>query len=178
MISTTSLMMLCIRKIIHNNPYQLKTRAVIKIFQHHLMTCLEFRNFRLAHVSYKIILRLPNIPQAPEAISKGEKPCEDCLAGKMKEIFSKKIYKLTFKIARRLRADISGKPPTLIQGYNYFLVIIDDALRCGWVKLLKNKSIVEFLPSIKEMTIHVQLIPGKRTYSSQLIIVLENSVNS
>ncbi|KAI0996262.1 hypothetical protein K3495_g11916 [Podosphaera aphanis] len=72
----------------------------------------ELWHFRLAHASYKTISRLPNMPQKPKAISKGENACEACLAGKMKETFSKKTDNRTSRPARRLHADISGKLPT------------------------------------------------------------------
>ncbi|KAI0997844.1 hypothetical protein K3495_g10345 [Podosphaera aphanis] len=68
----------------------------------------ELWHFRLAHVSYKTISRLPNMPQKPKVISKGENACEACLAGKMKETFSKKTDNRTSRPARRLHADISG----------------------------------------------------------------------
>lgn len=48
----------------------------------------ELWHSRLAHASYNNISRLPNIPQKPKAIRKGEYACEACLAGKMKEYFS------------------------------------------------------------------------------------------
>ncbi|KAI0996590.1 hypothetical protein K3495_g11592, partial [Podosphaera aphanis] len=114
----------------------------------------ELWHFRLAHASYKTISRLPNISSKPKAISKGEDVCEACLAGKMKESFSKKTDNRTFQPARRLHADISGRLPTSIRGYNYFLIVIDDASRCGWIRLLKTKSTAECLPSIKEIVAH------------------------
>ncbi|KAI0992753.1 hypothetical protein K3495_g15432, partial [Podosphaera aphanis] len=123
----------------------------------------ELWHFRLAHASYKTISRLPNISSKPKAISKGENACEACLAGKMKESFSKKTDNRTSQPARRLHADISGKLPTSIRGYNYFLIVIDDASRCGWIRLLKTKTTAECLPSIKEIVAHLQLSCGGKT---------------
>ncbi|KAI0993764.1 hypothetical protein K3495_g14419, partial [Podosphaera aphanis] len=117
----------------------------------------ELWHSRLGHASYKTISRLPNIPNKPKPISKGENACEACLAGKMKETFSKKTDNRTSKLACRLHADISGKIPTSIRGYNYFLIVIDDASRCGWIRLLRNKSTTECLPAIKEIVTHLQL---------------------
>ncbi|KAI1004982.1 hypothetical protein K3495_g3242 [Podosphaera aphanis] len=122
----------------------------------------ELLHFRLAHASYKTISRLPNMPLKLKAISKGENACEACLAGKMKETLSKKTDNRTFRSARRLPADISGKLPTSVRGYNYFLIIIDDASRCGWIRLLKNKSTAEYLPVSKEILAHLQLSSGER----------------
>ncbi|KAI0995703.1 hypothetical protein K3495_g12479 [Podosphaera aphanis] len=122
----------------------------------------ELWHFRLAHASYKTIARLPNIPKKPKATRKGENACEACLAGKMKETFSKKADDRMSQPARRLHADISGRLPTSIRGYNYFLVIIDDASRCGWIRLLKNKSTLECLPAIKETVAHLQLSSGEK----------------
>ncbi|KAI0995609.1 hypothetical protein K3495_g12574 [Podosphaera aphanis] len=115
----------------------------------------ELWHFRLAHASYKTISRLPNMPRKPNLCSSAENACEACLAGKLKETFSKKTDNRTSKKARRLHADISGKLPTSIRGYNYFLIIIDDASRCGFIRLLKNKSTAECLPLIKEIVIHL-----------------------
>ncbi|KAI1005925.1 hypothetical protein K3495_g2299 [Podosphaera aphanis] len=81
----------------------------------------------------------------------------------MKETFSKKTDNWTHKPARRLHADISGKLPTIVRGYNYFLIIIDDASRCGWIRLLKNKSTSECLPACKEIMAHLQLSSGEKT---------------
>ncbi|KAI0992493.1 hypothetical protein K3495_g15692, partial [Podosphaera aphanis] len=122
----------------------------------------ELWHFRLGHASYKTISRLPEIPEKPKTISKAENACEACLAGKMKETFSKKADNRTSKIARRLHADISGKLPTSIRGFNYFLIIIDDASRCGFIRLLKNKSTAECLPAIKEIVAHLQLNTGEK----------------
>ncbi|KAI1005780.1 hypothetical protein K3495_g2442 [Podosphaera aphanis] len=129
----------------------------------------ELWHFRLAHASYETISRLPNMPQKPKAISKGENAYEACLAGKMKETFSKKTDNRTFRPARRLHADISGKLPTSVRGYNYFLIIIDDAPRCGWIRLLKNKSTAECLPASKEILAHLQLSSGEQYYSQQIM---------
>ncbi|RKF56399.1 hypothetical protein OnM2_081035 [Erysiphe neolycopersici] len=80
----------------------------------------------------------------------------------MKETYSKKTVNRTLKIARRLHSDISGKLPTSLHGYNYFLIVIDDASRCGWQRLLKNKSTAECLPAIKEIVTHIQLVTGEK----------------
>ena len=80
----------------------------------------------------------------------------------MKENFSKKADNRMSQPARRIHADISGKLPTSTRGYNYFLVIIDDASRCGWIRLLKNKSTSECLPAIKETVAHLQLSSGRK----------------
>ncbi|KAI0992488.1 hypothetical protein K3495_g15697, partial [Podosphaera aphanis] len=105
---------------------------------------------------------LPNIPRKPKVCSNAENACEACLAGKLKETYSKKTDNRTAKIARRLHADISGKLPTSMRGYNYFLIVIDDASRCGFIRLLKNKSTAECLPLIKEIVAHLQLKTGER----------------
>ena len=60
---------------------------------------------------------------------KGEKLCEPCLAGKMKELFNKKTDKREGKRVRRLHADLSGYHLASIQGFRYFLVISCDASR-------------------------------------------------
>ena len=80
----------------------------------------------------------------------------------MKETFLKKTENRTSKPARRLHTDISGKLPTSIRGYNYFLIVIDDASRCGWIRLLKNKSTSECLPASKEIIAHLQLSSGEK----------------
>ncbi|KAI1003627.1 hypothetical protein K3495_g4578 [Podosphaera aphanis] len=122
----------------------------------------ELWHFRLAHASYKTISRLPNIPRKPKVCSNAENACEACLAGKLRETYSKKTDNRTAKIAWRLHAGISGKLPTSMRGYNYFLIIIDDASRCGFIRLLKNKSTAGCLPMIKEIVAHLQLKTGER----------------
>ncbi|RKF61388.1 Retrovirus-related Pol polyprotein from transposon TNT 1-94 [Erysiphe neolycopersici] len=85
-----------------------------------------------------------------------------CLAGNMKETYSKKTDNRSLKIVSRLHSEISGKLPSSLRGYNYFLIVIDDASRCGWLRLLKNKSTAECLPAIKEIIAHLQLTTGEK----------------
>jgi len=60
---------------------------------------------------------------------KGEKLCELCLAGKMKELFNKKTNKREGKRVRRLYADLSKYYLAFIRGFRYFLVVSCDVSR-------------------------------------------------
>jgi hypothetical protein len=68
-------------------------------------------------------------PKHLRKIPKGEKKCECCLAGKMKESFYKKTDSRIGTKARRLYADLLGIKPLSCRDYRYFLIVIDDASR-------------------------------------------------
>jgi hypothetical protein len=59
----------------------------------------------------------------------GRRACEGCLAGKMKESFNKKTDTQSTTRIKKLHADTLGILPVLIQGYRYFLLVIDNATR-------------------------------------------------
>ncbi|KAK6586848.1 hypothetical protein PZA11_000138 [Diplocarpon coronariae] len=115
----------------------------------------ELLHRRLGHLNYTELKKLvdDNYGLSMEAriALKGERNCESCLAGRMKEQFNKKTDTRIDKICRRLYADISGTLPPLIRGYRYFLLVVDDACRCCWIRLLKNKSADEIQPKIKDL---------------------------
>ena len=68
------------------------------------------------------------IPQKKELGHKDD--CESCLAGKMKERYLKTSKSRTHVKARRLYADISGRmPKPTVNGFEYFLTVVDDATR-------------------------------------------------
>jgi hypothetical protein len=91
---------------------------------------------RLGHVSYKRIEQLLKgnsvgliKPKDKRRLLYGEKLCEPCLAGKIKESFNKKTDKREGKRVRRLHADLSGYYLAFVQGFRYFLVVSCDASR-------------------------------------------------
>jgi hypothetical protein len=68
-------------------------------------------------------------PKGKRRLPKGEKLCEPCLAGKMKESFNKKTDKREGKKVRRLHADLSGYHSASVRGFRYFLVVSCDTSR-------------------------------------------------
>ena len=70
-----------------------------------------------------------SIKLSKRIIYKGEKSCEACLAGRIKEHFTKKTDTKANTLLRKLYADISGIQCQLIKGYKYYLVVINDATR-------------------------------------------------
>jgi hypothetical protein len=70
---------------------------------------------------------------------------ESCLAGKIKELYKRKTnVKETIK-GRKLYCDISGIRHRFVRGYYYYFLLIDNATRIIWVRLLKDKSIATIL---------------------------------
>ena len=61
-----------------------------------------------------------------------------CLAKKMQEILSKKTTKHKKTPSQGLYLDTIGRISTLIRGYNYYLLALDDATRYTWVVPLKT----------------------------------------
>ena len=124
---------------------------------------------RLGHVSYKRIDQLLDgnsiglvKPKAKRRLPKGEKLCEPCLAGKMKESFNKKTDKREGRKVRRLHADLSGYHSASVRGFRYFLVVSCDASRIVWVKLLKTKSTQEVYPALAEIRSRAERSTGEK----------------
>ena len=69
----------------------------------------------------------------------------------MKEHFSKTTDRRTNIPIRRLYADISGILPTSIRSYRYFLLVVDDASRTCWIRLLVDKSALTVQPVIRAL---------------------------
>jgi hypothetical protein len=59
----------------------------------------------------------------------GKKACEACLAGKIREILSKKTRRRETIPGQGLHFDTTGRIGTSIRGYNYYLLGVDDATR-------------------------------------------------
>jgi hypothetical protein len=90
----------------------------------------------------------------------GKKACKACLAGKMREILSKKTRRRETIPGRGLHFDTTGQIGTSIRGYNYYLLGVDDATRYTWVALLKTLNTNEVLLCIKEIVARVQNFTG------------------
>ena len=76
--------------------------------------------FKLQHSSLGMKLKKRAVPV-------GKSTCEACLAGKMREILSKKTTKREKIPGRGLHLDTTGRISTSIRGYNYYLLALDDA---------------------------------------------------
>jgi len=64
-----------------------------------------------------------------QAIIASRRDCESCLASKMKESFERKIYVRETIKRRKLYYNILGIRYRFVQGYYYYLLLIDDAIR-------------------------------------------------
>jgi hypothetical protein len=78
--------------------------------------------FKLQHSSFGMKLKRRIIPV-------GKKACEACLARKMREILSKKTRRRETIPDQGLHFDTTGQIGTLIRGYNYYLLGVDNATR-------------------------------------------------
>jgi hypothetical protein len=78
----------------------------------------------------------------------------------MREILSKKTRRRETIPGRGLYFDIIGRIGTLIRGYNYYLLGVDDATRYTWVALLKTLNTDKVLSRIKEIVARVQNFTG------------------
>lgn len=125
---------------------------------------VELWHQRLAHTNYRDILKLApaskGVVVAPRISVYGEHACESCLAGKMKESFVKKTDSRTEVRLRKLHADISGILPPSLRGYRYFLLVVDDATRCAWVRFMRTKETAEILPLIMQLKTELEKETG------------------
>ena len=101
-------------------------------------------------------------PKDKRRLLYSEKLCEPCLAGKMKELFNKKTNKREGRRVRRLYADLSGYYLAFVRGFRYFLVVLCDASRIIWVKLLKTKSIDEVYLTLDKIKKRAKRLTSKK----------------
>ena len=101
-------------------------------------------------------------PKNKRILPKGEKTCECCLAGKQKESYHKKTDSRTGTKVRRLHADLSGIQPHSTRGHRYFLVVVDDASRRCWMRLVKSKDTAAVFPMLVEIRKQAERESGEK----------------
>ena len=124
---------------------------------------------RLGYISYKRIKQLLNSNSVgliklkdKRKLLYSKKLYELCLAGKMKESFNKKTNKCEGKRVKRLYTDLSRYYLASIQGFRYFLVVLCDASRIIWVKLLKTKSIDKVYLALNKIKKRAKQLTGEK----------------
>ena len=124
---------------------------------------------RTAHLGFQYVEKLPDSvigvsyqKERRSDIPTGEKACEPCLAGKMKESFVKKTDQRKTQKLRRIHADISGIKATSIRGFKYFLPVIDDATRLTHIELMKDKSAATAVPAFISTVKRSELESGEK----------------
>ncbi|KAI1005346.1 hypothetical protein K3495_g2868 [Podosphaera aphanis] len=131
-------------------------------------TELDILHRRLGHINHRDINKLLKSGCTGFSINNkrtdpiGSKSCEACLAGKMKEHFNKKTDSRESTILRRVHCDISGIQSVSVRGYRYYLLVVDDATRMCWIRLLKTKEMIEVLSAFKEIKTEAELLSGNR----------------
>jgi len=129
-------------------------------------SAVELVHRRLGHTNFKDITKLANhstgLKCGKRIVTVGRRACECCLAGKLKESFSKTTDSRRQQRGRRLHGDSSGILPISIRNYRYFLLVIDDASRACWVKLLKSKDTKEVFPALMEVIETVESETGDK----------------
>lgn len=98
----------------------------------------------------------------PKHHSVADTICEPCLAGKMKLKYHKTTEARENRKIRRLHVDLSGIQAPSVRGYRYYLCIIDDATRVGWVRLTRTKSSQEILPILQQLKEMVERETGEK----------------
>jgi hypothetical protein len=115
----------------------------------------------MGHMNYKDLEKLQHkslgIHFTKRSITAGRRDCESCLAGKMKESFVRKTDIREEVKGRKLYCDISGIRHRSVRGYYYYLLLIDDATRTIWVRLLIDKSTATILPILIELLDMIQI---------------------
>jgi len=96
-------------------------------------TDTELWHRRTGHTNYSDLFKLQHsslgIKLKKRAVPVSKSTCEAYLAGKMREILSKKTTKRKKIPSRGLHLDTTGRIGTSIRGYNYYLLALDDATR-------------------------------------------------
>ena len=95
-------------------------------------------------------------------ITAGRRACEDCLAGKMKETYSKTTTSRKTTPGAKLHADTSGRIGISICNYRYFLLVWDDATRYTWVRLLKILQTKKVFLHLQDILARVERQAGQK----------------
>lgn len=133
--------------------------------QHQQETLQSLWHRRLGHISHKYMEQLLKSSKGvkysiPVPKPVGEQACKACLAGKMREHFVKSTDSRSTTPIRRLHTDLSGIKATSYRGYRYFLLVVDDATRYVWTRLLKDKSTVQVMPQLMQIIKEAELKTG------------------
>lgn len=99
---------------------------------------------RMGHPSHTRLLHLKNI--LPSFNNPSSEPCTVCHMAKQKRLPFPNNNNMSTIPFHLIHCDIWG-PFTIASsnGFRYFLTIVDDATRCTWVYLMRNKSDVKLL---------------------------------
>ena len=93
----------------------------------------ELAYCRLGHTNYSNIFRLSDNSEGlivcKTKPTVGRNACEGYLAGKLKKSFIKKTDSRQLQLGRHIHTDISEILSPSVQGYKYYLLVIDDATR-------------------------------------------------
>ncbi len=112
----------------------------------------ELMHRRLAHTNYTDIQRLrkhvKGVLNGCRKKTAGDRACRGCLAGHMKQTFSKQSSTRSTTPGYRLHFDITGRRVKSVYGNQYYLVGIDDATRATKLLVLRDKSTTELFPTI------------------------------
>lgn len=96
-------------------------------------TDAELWHRRTGHTNYADLFKLQHsslgMKLKKRVVPVGRKACEACLAGKIREILSKKTTKRERIPGRGLHFDTTGRIGASIRGYNYYLLYVDDVTR-------------------------------------------------
>ena len=108
----------------------------------------------------------------------GRNACQPCLAGKMKRSFDRKpTLTRNTKKGRVIHCDTSGRLEVSVQGYHYFLLVVDDAARYIWIRLLKTLQTAEVFPQLEEIMTKIDIDPSdsesSHSRSMHVLTILE-----
>ena len=97
---------------------------------------------RLGHISQERIGRLIKNQILPQLVYDNIKSCVDCIKGKGKLTKTIKQQGVTrnSELLELIHTDISGPYSQSLFGKNFFVTIIDDFSRYGYVYLISHKS--------------------------------------
>lgn len=131
-----------------------------------LNTEIELWHRRLAHTNLRDVEKLEHSSIGMKLKKRvqlvGRHACEACLVGKRKESFNKTTSSRSSDIGQRLHGDTSGRMGRSIRGYNYFLLVVDDASRYTWIRLLKTLTTAEVLPALLDILLRIENHTGKK----------------
>ena len=117
-----------------------KSTAFVSVKPHQLLLW----HHRLRHPSSRILYSVLNIVFSSLSLSMVDEVCsfcENCISAKMHRLHLNKTPIASTFVLEIVHSDVQGPSPiTLLLGFNYYLLFVDDYTRFTWLFLLKNKS--------------------------------------
>jgi Reverse transcriptase (RNA-dependent DNA polymerase)/Integrase core domain len=110
-------------------------------------------HLRLGHVHYEAVSKVTGIPMKRNFPFP---PCHPCLAGKQTRSRCTEPQRRASRPLELVHMDLGGYYDRSIEGFRYFLIIVDDYSRFTWIWLLKSKDKEAVSAAVRQFKAHAE----------------------